>query len=138
MAHHSNGAIRKEKFYIDGGSSSDGDQEEFGYNYKSSAAASSRLRSRFQLSPKASNLVSEANAASMFSASTTSNFALNDEEKITLVVDGTRFVVSPSMFTSKPDTMLGRMFSSGFDFHPNARCRYAIEKLNYKPNIARF
>ena len=44
-----------------------------------------------------------------------------DEEKITLVVDGTRFVVTPSLFASKPDTMLGRMFSSGFDFHPNSR-----------------
>ena len=44
-----------------------------------------------------------------------------NEEKITLVVDNTRFVVSPSLFTAKPDTMLGRMFTSGFDFHPNER-----------------
>ena len=110
MAH--SGAIRKDtagKFYIDGGSSSDGDQED-GYNYKSSMAVSTRLRSRFQLSPKAS------------SASTNHDVVDNpDEEKITLVVDGTRFVVTPSLFTSKPDTMLGRMFSSGFDFHPNSR-----------------
>ena len=42
-------------------------------------------------------------------------------EKITLVVDGTRFVVATSVFTSKPDTMLGRMFSSDFEFHPNSR-----------------
>ena len=45
----------------------------------------------------------------------------SNEEKITVVVDNTRFVVSRSLFTSKPDTMLGRMFSSGFDFHPNDR-----------------
>ena len=45
----------------------------------------------------------------------------DNEEKITLVVDNTRFVVSPSLFTSKPDTMLGRMFTCGFDFHPNER-----------------
>merc|ERR550539_502666 len=50
----------------------------------------------------------------------------DNEEKITLVVDGTRFVVTPSLFTSKPDTMLGRMFSSGFDFHPNSRGEYEV------------
>jgi len=49
-----------------------------------------------------------------------------NEEKITLVVDNTRFVVSPSLFTAKPDTMLGRMFTSGFDFHPNERGEYEI------------
>jgi BTB/POZ domain len=37
------------------------------------------------------------------------------------VVDGTQFVVSPSLFTSQPDTMLGRMFSSDFEFHPNSK-----------------
>jgi BTB/POZ domain-containing protein 10 len=37
------------------------------------------------------------------------------------VVEGTRFVVSPALFTSQPDTMLGRMFSSGFDFHLNSK-----------------
>ena len=43
------------------------------------------------------------------------------EEKITLVVDGTRFVVRPSLFTSRPDTMLGRWFTSGFDIPTNSR-----------------
>merc|ERR1719150_2215359 len=51
---------------------------------------------------------------------------IQTKEKITLVVDGTRFVVTPSLFTSKPDTMLGRMFSSGFDFHPNSRGEYEV------------
>ena len=117
---HAGGAIRKSdsggggagKFYLDGGSSSDGDQDDLGYNYKSSSAVTSRLRSRFQLSPKASN-----------NSSNSESFLNPDEEKITLVVEGTRFVVAPSIFTSKPDTMLGRMFSSGFDFHPNSRYR---------------
>ena len=104
MAH--SGAIRKDKFYMDNGSSSDGDEVD--YNYKSSAI-SSKYRSRFQLSPKTSNTVS------------TIEVDNSDEEKITLVVDGTRFVVAPSLFTSKPDTMLGRMFTSGFDIHSNAR-----------------
>ena len=101
MAH--SGAIRKDKFYVDNGSSSDGDEVD--WNYKSSAI-SSKYRSRFQLSPKTSNTVQSENP---------------DEEKITLIVDGTRFVVAPSLFTSKPDTMLGRMFTSGFDIHSNAR-----------------
>lgn len=29
-------------------------------------------------------------------------------EKVTLVVDGTRFAVNPQIFTAHPDTMLGR------------------------------
>lgn len=35
------------------------------------------------------------------------------EDRITLVVDNTRFVVDPAQFTAHPNTMLGRMFSSG-------------------------
>lgn len=35
------------------------------------------------------------------------------EERITIVVDNTRFVVDPAQFTAHPNTMLGRMFSSG-------------------------
>jgi len=118
MAH--SGAIRKNdagKFYnVDGGSSSDGDQDDY-HNYKS-ATASSRLRSRFQLSPKTSSNVNSTDH-SFFSGE-------SGGEKITVVVDGTRFVVAPSLFTSKPDTMLGRMFSSDFDFHPNSRGEYEL------------
>jgi hypothetical protein len=118
------GAIRKidgggglgNKFYNnDGNSSSDGDQDE-SYNYKSTSA-SSRLR-RFQLSPKNSTSLAATTAIEPVAISLNN---CESEEKITLLVDGTRFVVAPSLFTSKPDTMLGRMFSSGFDFHPNAR-----------------
>merc|ERR1719187_1527061 len=36
-------------------------------------------------------------------------------DKITLVVDDTRFVMEPGLFTQHPDTMLGRMFS-GVDY----------------------
>jgi len=107
MAH--SGAIRKDKFYVDNGSSSDGDEVD--WNYKKAAIAS-KYRSRFQLSPKTSNTVSLSENP--------------DEEKITLIVDGTRFVVAPSLFTSKPDTMLGRMFTSGFDIHSNARGEYEV------------
>ena len=124
MAH--SGAIRKNdsgiaggKFYnIDGGSSSDGDQDDGYHNYKSSIHASSRIRSRFQLSPKtSSNITTTSTVDHAFNSDNTGA----PGEKITLVVDGTRFVVATSVFTSKPDTMLGRMFSSDFEFHPNSR-----------------
>ncbi|KAF6200633.1 hypothetical protein GE061_005076 [Apolygus lucorum] len=49
------------------------------------------------------------------------------EERITLVVDNTRFVVDPAMFTAHPNTMLGRMFSSGLEFaHTNDRGEYEV------------
>lgn len=34
------------------------------------------------------------------------------DDRITLVVDNTRFVVDPAQFTAHPNTMLGRMFGS--------------------------
>ncbi|KAG7211510.1 hypothetical protein KM043_010778 [Ampulex compressa] len=38
------------------------------------------------------------------------------DERITLIVDDTRFIVDPALFTAHPNTMLGRMFSSGLDY----------------------
>lgn len=37
--------------------------------------------------------------------------SLRSAERVTLIVDNTRFVVDPSFFTAQPNTMLGR-----FDF----------------------
>ncbi|KAJ2938417.1 hypothetical protein O0L34_g13334 [Tuta absoluta] len=52
---------------------------------------------------------------------------IGGEDRITLVVDNTRFVVDPAQFTAHPNTMLGRMFSSGLDFvHPNERGEYEV------------
>lgn len=52
---------------------------------------------------------------------------LTGDERITLVVDNTRFVVDPAQFTAHPNTMLGRMFSSGIDFtHTNERGEYEV------------
>ncbi|XP_028166856.1 BTB/POZ domain-containing protein 10 [Ostrinia furnacalis] len=49
------------------------------------------------------------------------------DDRITLVVDNTRFVVDPAQFTAHPNTMLGRMFSSGLDFtHTNERGEYEV------------
>ncbi|KAG6935378.1 potassium channel tetramerization domain containing 20 [Chelydra serpentina] len=50
-------------------------------------------------------------------------------EKVTLVVDGTRFVVNPQIFTAHPDTMLGRMFGAGREYNftrPNEKGEYEI------------
>lgn len=48
-------------------------------------------------------------------------------ERITLVVDNTRFVINPLLFTARPNTMLGRMFGSGLEFtHTNARGEYEV------------
>lgn len=49
------------------------------------------------------------------------------DSRITLVVDNTRFVIDVSLFTAHPNTMLGRMFSSGLEFtHPNERGEYEV------------
>lgn len=50
-----------------------------------------------------------------------------DPDRITLVVDNTTFSINPALFTAHPNTMLGRMFSSGLDFtHPNERGEYEV------------
>lgn len=49
------------------------------------------------------------------------------DERLTLVVDNTRFVVDPNIFTQYPNTMLGRMFTSGMEFvHANDRGEYDV------------
>lgn len=49
------------------------------------------------------------------------------DERVTLVVDNTRFILDPAIFTAHPNTMLGRMFSSGLEFtRPNERGEYEV------------
>lgn len=49
------------------------------------------------------------------------------ENRITLLVDETRFTIDPALFTAHPNTMLGRMFSSGMEFtHTNERGEYEV------------
>ncbi|XP_066905356.1 BTB/POZ domain-containing protein 10 isoform X1 [Halyomorpha halys] len=49
------------------------------------------------------------------------------DERLTLVVDNTRFILDPAIFTAHPNTMLGRMFSTGMEFmHPNDRGEYEV------------
>lgn len=53
--------------------------------------------------------------------------SLASDDRITLVVDNTRFILDPALFTAHPNTMLGRMFSSGIEFtHPNERGEYEV------------
>ena len=47
-------------------------------------------------------------------------------DKITLVVDDTRFVMEPGLFTQHPDTMLGRMFSGGDYVQVNEKGEYEV------------
>ncbi|XP_069479711.1 BTB/POZ domain-containing protein 10 isoform X1 [Ambystoma mexicanum] len=50
-------------------------------------------------------------------------------ERVTLIVDNTRFVVDPSIFTAQPNTMLGRMFGSGREHNftrPNEKGEFEV------------
>lgn len=50
----------------------------------------------------------------------------NSDNRITLVVDDTRFIVDPELFKQHSNTMLGRMFSSTLENKPNERGEYAV------------
>ncbi|KAF0040903.1 hypothetical protein F2P81_006801 [Scophthalmus maximus] len=55
--------------------------------------------------------------------------ALRLGERVTLIVDNTRFVVDPAIFTAQPNTMLGRMFGSGRDNNftrPNEKGEFEV------------
>ncbi|KAF5897959.1 BTB/POZ domain-containing protein 10-like isoform X2 [Clarias magur] len=50
-------------------------------------------------------------------------------ERVTLIVDNTRFVVDPTVFTAQPNTMLGRMFGAGREYNftrPNEKGEYEV------------
>lgn len=54
---------------------------------------------------------------------------LRTGERVTLIVDNTRFVVDPAIFTAQPNTMLGRMFGSGRDYNftrPNEKGEFEV------------
>lgn len=56
---------------------------------------------------KSSSSTNFGNSGANVTNSNSGNNVQNDE-RITLIVDHTRFVVDPSLFTAFPDTMLGR------------------------------
>ncbi|XP_066556519.1 BTB/POZ domain-containing protein 10 isoform X1 [Amia ocellicauda] len=54
---------------------------------------------------------------------------MRTSERVTLIVDNTRFVVDPSIFTAQPNTMLGRMFGSGREHNftrPNEKGEFEV------------
>lgn len=54
-------------------------------------------------------------------------FQHSESDRITLVVENTRFIVDPVLFTVHPDTMLGRMFNSSSSLtRPNERGEYEV------------
>ncbi|XP_028812219.1 BTB/POZ domain-containing protein 10-like isoform X2 [Denticeps clupeoides] len=58
-----------------------------------------------------------------------SSRTVRTSEKVTLIVDSTRFVVDPNIFTAQPNTMLGRMFGSGREHNftrPNEKGEYEV------------
>ncbi|XP_069671258.1 BTB/POZ domain-containing protein KCTD20 isoform X2 [Periplaneta americana] len=99
---------------------------------KQSLNMAPRNRSRTQhhsLGPAKNQMNRERDTDSIQSTASTSNMAITpvSDERITLVVDNTRFILDPALFTAHPNTMLGRMFSSGIDFmHPNERGEYEV------------
>ena len=67
------------------------------------------------------------NAMAQCSKSTPNHDKMDSEDRLTLVVDSTRFLIDPSLFVKQPNTMLGRMFTSGLEFsHPNDRGEYEV------------
>ncbi|XP_008215570.1 BTB/POZ domain-containing protein 10 isoform X3 [Nasonia vitripennis] len=86
-----------------------------------------RIRSGMGLAKNQQNQNRENVASGMNSSSGTSLHQQSSDERITLIVDNTRFVVDPALFTAHPNTMLGRMFSSGIEFaQPNERGEYEV------------
>jgi BTB/POZ domain-containing protein 10 len=59
-------------------------------------------------------------------ASSSATLKSNGDNRITLVVDDTRFIVDPELFKQHSNTMLGRMFSSTLENKPNERGEYAV------------
>lgn len=69
----------------------------------------------------------ESLSGSTSTRNSTSNTSGQSEERITLVVDNTRFILDPALFTAHPNTMLGRMFSSELEMaHANERGEYEV------------
>lgn len=51
------------------------------------------------------------------------------DERVTLIVENTRFIVNPALFARRPDTMLAHMFGSSLENHltrPNERGEYKV------------
>ncbi|XP_074658795.1 BTB/POZ domain-containing protein 10-like [Tubulanus polymorphus] len=101
----------------------------------SNAAARNRLRSclssgspaRNQKGATSGNSDNNGNGSSRIESHNVNRS--RHSERLTLVVDDTRFVVDPDIFRSHPNTMLGRMFTSSLDNNftrPNDRGEFDV------------
>ncbi|KAK7865509.1 hypothetical protein R5R35_003210 [Gryllus longicercus] len=90
--------------------------------------ARNRTRASHHLGPPKGS-INQSRDIDLHGSSSVSNSltTVTSDERITLVVDNTRFILDPALFTAHPNTMLGRMFSSGIEFaHPNERGEYEV------------
>ncbi|XP_043866298.1 BTB/POZ domain-containing protein 10 isoform X2 [Drosophila mojavensis] len=66
-------------------------------------------------------------AAAAAAAAAAATVRLGPPERISMLVDGVRFTVEQTLLTAHPNTMLGTMFGTGFQFvHPNERGEYEL------------
>lgn len=81
------------------------------------------------MTPPKSNQVPTSSLAKL-SLGQNSSVQDNGAEKITLLVDDTRFQIDQSLLTQHPNSLLGRMFGSGIEWQvPNDRGEYEGESL---------
>lgn len=86
---------------------------------------SSRLRSGVGLGKSQQNQSRDILPSN--SAAAEPSILQGSDERITLIVDNTRFIIDPALFTARPNTMLGRMFSPGVEYaQPNERGEYKV------------
>ncbi|XP_012279369.1 BTB/POZ domain-containing protein 10 isoform X3 [Orussus abietinus] len=89
------------------------------------ALRTNRLRSGLRVHQNQQTTTRESMPPSGSTASVNNQQA--SDERITLIVDNTRFIMDPGLFTAHPNTMLGRMFSSSIEFaQPNERGEYEV------------
>ncbi|XP_076286953.1 BTB/POZ domain-containing protein KCTD20-like isoform X2 [Lasioglossum baleicum] len=83
-------------------------------------------RNRMRLSTRVAVGKSQQNLPSSVPVIGVNNPPASDD-RITLIVDNTVFIVDRALFTAHPNTMLGRMFSSGVEYaQPNERGEYEV------------
>ncbi|XP_050544281.1 BTB/POZ domain-containing protein 10 [Daktulosphaira vitifoliae] len=102
---------------------------------QTSSVRNRKAISRFSCSVSSmKNLINQntsgSNSSNMQSASGSGHMTkrniITKEERVTLIVDNTRFIVDPSIFIAHPNTMLGRMFSSNEYTNKNERGEYVV------------
>ncbi|KAK2725547.1 BTB/POZ domain-containing protein 10-like isoform X1 [Artemia franciscana] len=93
----------------------------------SNSSPQSRLRPPMVFSSASSSLDSCSLEGNTIDTQINALSSGNGPDRITLIVDSTRFIVEKSLLLAKPNTLLGRMFGSGSDLvRPNERGEYQV------------